>query len=88
MIVALENQVYLSYDSIIGIFDYQGFCENQQNLILYEAVRKKGGVVHGSKGEIKTLVMVQKGKDSGLSEIYIYESSISSMTLFHRINRV
>ncbi len=88
MIVTLENQIYLPYDSILGIFDYQGFCKNQQNLDLYQAVRKKGGVVHGSKGDIKTLVIVQKEKTSGLSEIYIYESSIASMTLFHRINRV
>lgn len=88
MILSLENQIYLPFDQILGIFDYQVFCESDQNQEFYQEIRSKGKVVHGAKGSVKTLVIVQKERRSGDSEVMIYESSISSMTLFHRIDRV
>lgn len=88
MILTLENQIYLPYDQILGIFDYRVFWENKENCRFYQEIRSKGRVVHSAKGEIKTLVIVEKEKNSGKSEITIYESSIASMTLFHRMDRV
>lgn|GEM_PF-2755135 len=88
MILTLENQIYLPYDQILGILDYKVFWENEENQKFYQEVRSKGRVVHSAKGDVKTLVIVEKEKSSGISEITIYESSIASMTLYHRINRV
>ena len=88
MILTLENQIYLPYDQILGIFDYQVFWRNEENRKFYQKVRSKGRVVHSAKGEIKTLVIVGKEKSAGKSEIMIYESSIASMTLYHRMDRV
>lgn len=88
MILTLENQIYLPYDQILGIFDFKVFGENEGNQKFYQEVRSNGRVVHSAKGDVKTLVLVEKEIGSGNSEITIYESSIASMTLYHRINRV
>lgn len=88
MILTLENQIHLPYDQILGVFDYCVFWENEKNREFYQIIRSKGRVVHGSKGDVKTLVIVEKKKSSGESEITIYESSIASMTLYHRMDRV
>jgi hypothetical protein len=88
MILTLENQMYIPFDQILGIFDYQSFWEIQENRDFYERIRSKANVVHGAKNQVKTLIFVQKERHEGVSDIMIYESSIASITLFNRINRV
>ena len=81
MYLHIGNNIVISKEEIIGIFDIESLKNGKNFLMNYNNIKNTNNFIDISEGKEKSYIIIKKEEN-----IIVYISNISSLTLARRIN--